>query len=106
MLPGDKTASFIDISAHGSATAFTNMADNTCDIDMASRRIKPDEAAKLSSLGAMYSAASEHVLGLDGITVIVNSGSSVSGLQKEQIMKIFSGEFTDWSQNPRPSARE
>lgn len=98
VMPGDTSASVIKISAHGSATAFTDLADDNCDIGMASRRIKPDEATKLSSLGDMYSAASEHVLGLDGIAVIVNAGSPVSALGKDQIMKIFSGDFPDWSQ--------
>jgi len=44
-LPGDASASAIRIAAHGSATAF---------VDMASRRIKPEEAAKLSSLGDLW----------------------------------------------------
>jgi ABC-type phosphate transport system substrate-binding protein len=35
---------------------------------------------QLSSIGDMYSAASEHVLGLDGIAVIVNAGSPVNAL--------------------------
>ncbi len=46
----------------------------------------------------MYSSASEHVLGLDGIAVIVNVANSVSALQKDQLMQIFSGDVTDWSQ--------
>ena len=45
MLPGDNTASLDYIAAHGSATAFTALADNSCDIGMASRKIKPEEAA-------------------------------------------------------------
>jgi phosphate transport system substrate-binding protein len=98
VLPGDQSPSIIKIAAHGSATAFTDLADNDCDIGMASRRIKPDEAAKLSSLGDMYSPASEHVLGLDGIAVIVNAANPVSALEKDQVMKIFTGDITDWSQ--------
>jgi phosphate transport system substrate-binding protein len=97
-MPGESHSSLITISAHGSATAFTSLAGNSCDIGMASRRIKSDEAARLSSLGDMYSAASEHVLGLDGIAVIVNASNSVSSLTKDQLTKIFSGDTTDWSQ--------
>jgi len=48
VLPGDSTASSITIAAHGSATAFTALAGNNCDIGMASRKIKPEEAAKLT----------------------------------------------------------
>lgn len=98
VLPGDSTASSITIAAHGSATAFTALAGNNCDIGMASRKIKPEEAAKLTSLGDMASIASEHVLGLDGIAVIVNATNPSDKLDKEKIMRIFTGEITDWSQ--------
>src|ERR1035438_1262464 len=40
ILPGDSAVSSIKIAAHGSATAFTALADGSCDIGMASRRIK------------------------------------------------------------------
>ena len=97
ILPSESSPSSIAISAHGSATAFSSLADGSCDIGMASRRIKPDELTKLSSLGDMYSPASEHILGLDGIAVIVNQANPVSSLGKDQIMQIFSGGITEWS---------
>ena len=97
-LPGDSTASSITIAAHGSATAFTTLAGNNCDIGMSSRKIKADEAAKLTSLGDMASVANEHVLGLDGIAVIVNATNPADQLDKDKIMRIFTGEITDWSQ--------
>ena len=97
-LPGDSTESSITVAAHGSATAFTALAENNCDIGMASRKIKPEEAAKLTTLGDMASVASEHVLGLDGIAVIVNATNPSDKLDKEKIMRIFTGEITDWSQ--------
>jgi len=102
LLP-DKSKFAIRISAHGSATAFTDLAGNSCDIGMASRKIKSDESSKLSQLGDMSSPGNEHVLGLDGIAVIVNPGNPISRLEKDQIMKIFSGEFSDWSQVGAPS---
>jgi phosphate transport system substrate-binding protein len=98
VLPGDRKASSITIAAHGSATAFTALAENSCDIGMASRKVKPDEAAKLTSLGIMSSVANEHILGLDGIAVIVNAANPADQLDKEKIMRIFTGEITDWSQ--------
>jgi phosphate transport system substrate-binding protein len=98
VLPGDTKPSDITISAHGSATAFTALAQNSCDIGMASRKVKPDEAAKLKSLGDMSSFANEHVLGLDGIAVIVSAANPAVQLDKDKIMRIFTGEITDWSQ--------
>ena len=96
-LPGESSPTVIKIAAHGSATAFTDMASGNTDIGMASRRIKPDEATKLTSLGDMYSAGSEHVLGLDGIAVIVNASNPIHSLTKDQIMRLFSGDATSWS---------
>jgi len=98
VLPGDGFASSIDIAAHGSATAFTALAGNRCDIGMSSRKIKPDEAAKLASMGDMTSAGNEHIVGLDGIAVIVNASNPLNDLSKEQIKRIFTGEAADWSQ--------
>lgn len=96
-LSGENSPTVIKISAHGSATAFIDMASGTTDIGMASRRVKPEEAAKLTALGDMYSAASEHILGLDGIAVIVNASSPLHSLTKDQIMRLFSGDATSWS---------
>ncbi len=98
VLPGDASVSSIDIAAHGSATAFKAFEENSCDIGMASRRINATEAAKLRSIGDFYSAGSEHILGLDGIAVIVNTSNPVSELSVDQIKRIFTGQITDWSQ--------
>lgn len=96
-LPGDSSPSIIQIQAHGSATAFTALADGSCDIGMASRKVKPDEISKLVTLGDITSPASEYVLGLDGIAVIVNQANPVTSLTKDQLAGIFSGETTNWS---------
>jgi phosphate transport system substrate-binding protein len=98
VLPGESSPSSITIAAHGSATAFTSLAGSSCDIGMASRKIKPDEAAKLTSLGDMTSAGNEHILGMDGIAVIVNAANPADRFDKDQIKRIFTGEITDWSQ--------
>ncbi len=46
----------------------------------------------------MNSVASEHILGLDGIAIIVNESNPIERLDREQIMRIFTGQITDWSQ--------
>lgn len=98
VLPGDSRPSAITIAKHGNMSAFTALADNSCDIGMSVRRIKPDEAARLASLGNMTSVLSEHILGLDGIAIIVNASNPINQLDKGMIMRIFTGEITDWSQ--------
>ena len=97
-LPGTPSPSVITIAAHGSSTAFTGLAQAKCDIGAASRKIKPDEARTLSYLGDMTAFASEHVLGLDGVAVIVNSANSLASLRVDQVAQIFSGAVTDWAQ--------
>jgi len=97
-LPGDSSPKAIEVKAHGSGTAFNDMASGACDIGMASRRINPNEAGQLSSLGDMTSLSCEHVLGLDGIAVIVNPSNPIQELTRDQLAKIFSGEVASWSQ--------
>jgi phosphate transport system substrate-binding protein len=97
-LPGDSSPKTIEVKAHGSGTAFTDMASGSCDIGMSSRRINPNEIRQLSSLGDMTSIACEHVLGLDGIAIIVNPSNPIQELTRDQLAKIFSGEIASWSQ--------
>jgi phosphate transport system substrate-binding protein len=88
-----------DVSAHGSATAFTALANGAADIGMASRSIKPDEQQHLASLGLgdLTSPEQEHVLALDGVAVLVNAGNPLNQLSLSQIADIFSGDKKDWA---------
>ena len=87
----------IEVFAHGSATAFQDLAAGRCDIGMSSRRIHEDESSKLAALGNMASAASEHVVALDGIAVIENPANPVTTLTTAQIADVFSGKLRKWS---------
>ena len=84
------------IAAHGSSTAFKGLADGSLDIGMASRKIKPDEITSLAKLGDMSAPSNEHVLGLDGIAVIVHPGSRLASLTIDQVGAIFTGVITDF----------
>lgn len=96
VLPGTADPVEIDIAAHGSATAFTSLVDGSCDIGMASRRVKSDEVIKLAGLGTMTDASSEHVLGLDGIAIIVNPQNPLSEISKDKLQRIFTGQDDKW----------
>lgn len=66
---------------------------------MSSRRIKEKEREELlPSTGDLTLPGSEHVLGLDGLAIITSPSNSVSSLTMDQLVAIFSGEFTNWSQ--------
>jgi len=68
------------------------------DIAMASRRITPTEITVLQELGALDSPANEHVIALDGLAIVVNKANRVEALSIDQIMGIYTGKITDWSQ--------
>lgn len=87
----------VEVKAHGSATAFKDLAAGTADIGMASRAIKDDEVAKLANLGDMRSATSEHVLALDGIAVIVPQSNPVAHLTLAQLKGLFTGQIHSWA---------
>jgi len=98
ILPGDRAPKAIEIHAHGLVTAFQDLANGQADIGMASRRIKTEEAQQLASLGDMTSPACEHILGMDGIAVIVSRNNPVRALTKDQIAQIFKGAIANWLQ--------
>jgi phosphate transport system substrate-binding protein len=95
---GDRPVDAVEVAAHGSDTAFEDLADRKCDVGMASRRIKEAELAKLASIGNLASAASERVIALDGIAIVVNPVNPVSRLTTSQIADIFSGKIGRWSE--------
>lgn len=88
----------IDIAAHGSSTGFTGLKALTTDIAAASRPAKNKEIDSLSQLTALTSRASEHVLGIDGLAIIINPQNPIEELSVDQVSAIFSGEIDNWSE--------
>ena len=90
----------IFVAAHGSATALKGLgsksAGEEADIGMASRKIKPEERTLLMPLGDLTNAASEHVVGLDGIAVIVHPDNPIPSMTMQQLSDLFSGKVRDW----------
>ena len=73
----------------GSSPGIKAVQEGRCDIGLASRSLKAEEAA---------SGLTETVLAYDGIAVIVNPENPVSDLDVATIAKIYTGEITNWSQ--------
>ena len=83
------TGADIELQTSDSSTGMNNAINGVCDIGMASRDLKDSEHdAGLNDI----------TIAMDGIAVIVNTGRSVTNLTKEQVMKIFTGEITNWSE--------
>ena len=63
--------------------------EGICDIGMASRELKDSE---------LEAGLQNTVIALDGIAVIVNNDNPLDGVTSEQVMKIYTGEITEWSE--------
>lgn len=78
----------IEVQQSDSTTGMTSTMDGTYDIGMASRELKDEELADLTPA----------TIAIDGIAVIVNPENTVSDITSEDVMKIYTGEVTDWSE--------
>lgn len=77
----------IEIQMSDSTAGMTGTIDGICDIGMASRALKDNEASELKSMA----------IALDGIAVIVHPENPTQTLSKEQVKSIFVGEAETWS---------
>lgn len=78
----------IEIQQTGSGAGIQSTLEGVCDIGMASRALEDEEASE---------GLTSQEIALDGIAVIVNNDNAVEDLTTEQIMKIFTGEITNWA---------
>lgn len=78
----------IEINQSDSTTGMTSAMSGICDIGMASRELKNEEAQELTSI----------VIATDGIAVIVNNDSPVEELTSDQVKAIFTGETVAWDE--------
>lgn len=88
----------VHFTTSGSDDAFKELGAGTTDIGMTSRRVRPDEVRSLAAQGDMDTPACEHVIGLNGIAVIVNPDNPVSQLSMEQLANIYMGRILNWSE--------
>lgn len=90
---------FVEIHAHGSSTAFTDLLQGSAELGMSSRRVKEQERELLlAKQGDITEPGGEHIIGLDGLAIIINSKNPLSQLSIPQLVKIFSGEITNWAE--------
>ena len=79
----------VDVQQQDSTTGMTGTIDGVYDIGMASRELKDSE--KEAGLVPL-------VIAMDGIAVIVNKDNVAESITSEQILKIYTGEITLWSE--------
>jgi phosphate transport system substrate-binding protein len=96
-----------DLKRYGTPTAFDALESGAAQIGVASRPANDEEAARLAkaSVPGIHSPQHEHVLGLDGLVIIVAQDNPAVSLSIENIAKIFAGQVTDWSQVGLPPGK-
>jgi ABC-type phosphate transport system substrate-binding protein len=86
----------VRIAAQGSASAFSGLRSGQCQVGMALRKIRGDEAAGLRPLGNMFAPDSQHVVGFNAIAVIVNPANAAWALSLAELRDVFSGKIATW----------
>lgn len=77
----------VEIQTSDSSAGMQAAMEGTCDIGMASRELKDEEASSLKATK----------IAKDGIAIIVNKANSCEDLTVDQIKAIYTGETTVWS---------
>ena len=86
---GENAGVEVTYNPTGSGSGIKAVQEGRCDIGLASRALKAEEAEQ-GLVGT--------VLAYDGIAVIVNPENTVEDLTVEQIAAIYKGEITNWSE--------
>ena len=84
----------ISVTGGGSGTGIAALLNGTTDICIASRSIKAKEVTLAKEKGL---EPNEIVTSRDGIAVVVNPENPINELTIEQIGKIYTGVYTNWS---------
>ncbi len=77
----------VEIQTSDSSAGMQAAMEGTCEIGMASRELKDEEAGSLESI----------TIAKDGIAIIVNKANTCDDLTVDQIRTIYTGETTVWS---------
>lgn len=77
----------VEIQTSDSSAGMQSAMGGTCDIGMASRKLKDEEK----------SALKVETIAKDGIAVIVNNANTCDDLTLDQVKSIYTGETTVWS---------
>lgn len=88
----------IHIESYGSSTGFKAFMSGNTDIGASSRPIKRKEIDKLKRLGNMTASSSEHVIGIDGLAIVVHPENKIKSLTVKQVALLFSGAISNWAQ--------
>jgi phosphate transport system substrate-binding protein len=77
----------VDVQLGGSSAGIADVIAEKVDIGNSSRALKDEELAE---------GVEPNVIAIDAIAVIVNPANEVTGLTKEQLVQIYTGEINNW----------
>ncbi|HOO52667.1 MAG TPA: PstS family phosphate ABC transporter substrate-binding protein [Methanothrix sp.] len=87
---------WISIEKSGSGAGIADLVEGRSDVAMSSREITPEERASYETSGKTFS---EHLVGYDGVCIVVSDRvyrSGVRYLSRDQIRKIYTEKITNW----------
>jgi phosphate transport system substrate-binding protein len=87
----------IKVDEGGSSVGVKSIGEGTVDLGMASRYLKPEEKKK-------YPRLVPHLIGFDGVAMIVNAKNPLTAITKDQVQKIFTGKIVNWKELGGPDA--
>ena len=83
------------VTGGGSGVGISALVEGSCDIAMASRKMKFEEKNKFQDDGRKLT---EVIVAYDALAVIVNPKNKISNLTREQLEDIFTGKITNWKE--------
>lgn len=86
------------VAAHGSSTGFKALNSGAADIWASSRPAKSTEVEQMAERADLNDLASEHVIAIDGLAVLVHPSNPVNQLSIDTLGQIFAGEIRNWSE--------
>lgn len=92
---GKNPAVNITVSESGSGNGAKSLINAACDVATMSRPMKNSERQAAKDAGVL---AVEHIVAMDGLSVVVHPSNPVGNLTIEQIRGIYTGKIRNWSE--------
>jgi phosphate transport system substrate-binding protein len=92
----------ITVSESGSGNGAKSLINAACDVATLSRPMKNSEKKAAQDAGVLLI---EHVVALDGLSVIVHPGNPVANLTIEKIRDIYTGAISNWRELGGPDQK-
>ena len=87
----------VELKAHGTSTGVADLIAGTCDVAMASRAVKFEERSQFSRQYGLDLAQREHVIGLDGVAVVVHPNNPLNSVNLTTLRGIFTARQSTWT---------